>query len=270
MFEMLARFDLLQPFGSRSALALICVSIPVISCIDACMHAVCALSTCARRQAGSSQQPTTICDSSTETLWTLMYCAKRSLLVDLSSFFSFSSSPSPLSSIYLRMELCLAPITLTSSFQWVSLTLNPYHEANDPSAMVEEDGFILDTFPHWEFGADNTGNVMNKDNILKLWERAKELNGVSLCAVGMLILTLMCEQVDLFTGDGSVDCQYDPNEQENITAQLHYCEAVAGLGCLSEGPGCVDVYPFLLFVVFLWIAFFAHLLWMPPHFASCI
>jgi len=45
--------------------------------------------------------------------------------------------------------------------------------------------------------------------------------------------------VHLYTSDGSVDCQHDPNEQEAIVAQLHFCEAVAGMGCLAADGSMV-------------------------------
>ena len=41
-----------------------------------------------------------------------------------------------------------------------------------------------------------------------------------------------CLQV---TADGSIDCQDDPGEQEQIVSSLHYCEALAGILILSPG-----------------------------------
>ena len=41
------------------------------------------------------------------------------------------------------------------------------------------------------------------------------------------------------TGDGSVDTSGDPNEQESIVAELHYAEAVCGLGALVKGGSLV-------------------------------
>ncbi|EDQ91576.1 uncharacterized protein MONBRDRAFT_1907, partial [Monosiga brevicollis MX1] len=105
---------------------------------------------------------------------------------------------------------------------WVGMTLNPHYEDNNPVAMVDSDAWICDTIEHWDFGADDSGDLMQADNVRSLWARVAEIG-----------------KVDLFTGDGSVDCQHDPNEQENITAMLHYCEAVAGLGCLRRGGAMV-------------------------------
>eukprot|EP00047_Mylnosiga_fluctuans_P021933 m.111139 g.111139 ORF g.111139 m.111139 type:complete len:967 (+) comp9081_c0_seq2:644-3544(+) len=112
-------------------------------------------------------------------------------------------------------------------WDWCGLTLNPYFEDNDNAAMVEDDKFILETFPHWYFGRDDSGNIMNAENIRGLWAR-------------------MPGGVDLFTGDGSIDCQDNPNEQEMIVAQLHYCEVVCGLGMLRPG-GAMVIKMFTLF-----------------------
>jgi len=61
----------------------------------------------------------------------------------------------------------------------VGLTLNPYFEDNNPAEMVDDDAFILGTFAHWEFGKDDTGNIMVADNIRQLWQRAQRLGPVS-------------------------------------------------------------------------------------------
>ena len=37
--------------------------------------------------------------------------------------------------------------------------------------MVDDDLFISKTYGHWIFGADNTGNVMKKENIADLKKR---------------------------------------------------------------------------------------------------
>lgn len=106
--------------------------------------------------------------------------------------------------------------------KWCGLTLNPYYEDNDAEAMVDDDVFILNTQQRWSFGRDDTGNIMHADNIRHLWVRAQALG-----------------PVHLMTGDGSIDCQFDPNEQESIVAPLHFCEAVFALGVLAPGGSMV-------------------------------
>ena len=70
------------------------------------------------------------------------------------------------------------------------------------------------------FGEDDTGNVMRGANLRHAWGR---LGG----------------KVDLVTGDGSINCQSDPNEQEMTVAHLHYCEVVFALGALRVGGALV-------------------------------
>ncbi|KAJ4459297.1 putative NADPH:adrenodoxin oxidoreductase [Paratrimastix pyriformis] len=118
---------------------------------------------------------------------------------------------------YIQSKL---PPKQAASWEWTGLTLNPYHEGGDLHAMIDDDAFILTTQPHWYFGADNTGNIMHPDNVRGLWAR-----------VG--------GRAWLVTADGSVDCQDDPNAQESSVAPLHFCEAVAALGCLAPGGNFV-------------------------------
>ena len=101
------------------------------------------------------------------------------------------------------------------TLDWTGVTLNPYYEDNDPEAMVSDDKFILQTFGHWMFGADDKGDIRSAANILALSRSGKAAH--------------------IVTADGSVDCSTDPNEQENTVAHLHYCEAVAALHTLAPG-----------------------------------
>ena len=87
--------------------------------------------------------------------------------------------------------------------------------------------FIIDTISNWDFGSDNSGNIMSSANIRAMWA----------CLGG---------KVDLVTGDGSVNCQSNPNEQELTVAHLHFCEAVFALGALRPG-GDVVLKMFTLF-----------------------
>lgn len=86
--------------------------------------------------------------------------------------------------------------------------------------MIDADQFIISTDRNWFFGGDDTGNVMSAANIRSLWQQAERIG-----------------KVMLVTGDGSISCSHNPNEQEAIVAQLHYCEAVAGIGMLQYGGG---------------------------------
>jgi 23S rRNA U2552 (ribose-2'-O)-methylase RlmE/FtsJ len=88
--------------------------------------------------------------------------------------------------------------------------------------MLDDDRLILHTFNNWYFGENDTGNIMQQVNIEGIWRRAREMGPVM-----------------LITADGGVNCQNEPNEQERLTAPLHYCEIVACLGALSKGGSFV-------------------------------
>ena len=88
--------------------------------------------------------------------------------------------------------------------------------------MVEDDGFINETPENWFFGQDNTGDMRLPHNISATWERAAKMG-----------------QVLVVTADGSIDCSASPSEQEEVVAQLHYCEAVAAIGALAKGGAFV-------------------------------
>merc|ERR1719436_1588969 len=78
---------------------------------------------------------------------------------------------------------------------------------------------------HWNFGVDNTGNLMIKENMDNLVEQSAKLSESG--------------QVHLVTADGSIDCQSDPGRQESIVADLHMAETLAALKMLSAGGNFV-------------------------------
>lgn len=143
----------------------------------------------------------------------------------------------PGSSVFRSVHVCEAPgafICATNhyvetqrpgmSWDWLANSLNPDFEGNDLNAMLDEDKFIRQTAPHWFFGADNSGDIMSPANVRSLWARAR---------------ARFPEGVMLVTGDGSINCQDNPNEQEAITSPLHFCEFVAGVGLLARGGAMV-------------------------------
>ncbi len=58
-------------------------------------------------------------------------------------------------------------------WDWTSLSLNPYYEGNDQEAMVDDDRFIIETLDRWYFGVDNSGNILDTNNIKGLWNRVR-------------------------------------------------------------------------------------------------
>lgn len=107
------------------------------------------------------------------------------------------------------------------SWSWVANTLNPFFEENDRDAMINDDLFIEETLDNWDFGANNSGNIMNKENILSIWKNNKD------------------NPVYLVTADGSISCYSNPGEQELKTSRLHFSEMVCALGLLKLGGGVV-------------------------------
>ncbi|KAL3871621.1 hypothetical protein ACJMK2_039608 [Sinanodonta woodiana] len=106
----------------------------------------------------------------------------------------------------------------TGNWEWRASTLNPHYEGNHRGQMIDDDRFIKSTVDKWYFGKDNTGNLMTQQNLEGLIEIVQE--------IGL---------ADLVTADGSIDCQDNPAEQENIVSQLHYCEVLTALHILSPG-----------------------------------
>lgn len=115
---------------------------------------------------------------------------------------------------WLKLNAC------NVQWDWIANTLNPYCEGNPYSQMIDDDRFIRHTLTHWYFGADNTGNIMDLQNLDALIKRSKSNSG---------------GPVMLITADGSIDCTDMPDEQENAVAHLHFCETVACMHLLEKG-----------------------------------
>ncbi|XP_015599434.1 cap-specific mRNA (nucleoside-2'-O-)-methyltransferase 2 isoform X2 [Cephus cinctus] len=132
---------------------------------------------------------------------------------------------------FTSVHLCEAPGAFVTSlnhwlksnqpaveWDWIATTLNPYYEGNPLSRMITDDRFILHTLDHWCFGADNTGNLMDINNLDNLVEMTKSK-----------------DKIMLVTADGSIDCLDTPGEQETVVSHLHYCETVAAIHILQKG-----------------------------------
>ena len=59
--------------------------------------------------------------------------------------------------------------TVNIDWQWFAQTLNPYyeHDSSTASMLIDDDRLIFHTIDdnHWDFGIDNTGNIMSEMNI---------------------------------------------------------------------------------------------------------
>ena len=119
----------------------------------------------------------------------------------------------------LRREKNYSRSSANQSWEWTALSLNPFYEGNDNAAMVDDDRLIVETIPNWYFGLDNSGNILDIQNIRGLWKKSSG--------------------VHLVTADGSVDSSGDPNEQESLVSELHYAEAICALGALAKNGSFV-------------------------------
>jgi len=153
-------------------------------------------------------------------------------------FHVFELGPTQDQSEFNTVHLCEAPGAFITSlnhalslhhqdvvWNWLGTTLNPHYEGNDLGFMINDDRFIMGSLKNWYFGKDDTGNLLDKTNMLGLIERSKKLGDTGI--------------VNLVTADGSIDCQSDPARQESIVSDLHMSEAITALNILADGGNLV-------------------------------
>ncbi|KAJ8038293.1 Cap-specific mRNA (nucleoside-2'-O-)-methyltransferase 2 [Holothuria leucospilota] len=108
-------------------------------------------------------------------------------------------------------------------WKWLASTLNPYYEGNTSHETIVDDRLIQHTTDGWYFGVDNTGDLMQGENLKGLKQRIAEEFG----------------EVQLVTADGSFNCQDNPAEQENLVHPLHLTETITAISILSKGGSFV-------------------------------
>ena len=112
----------------------------------------------------------------------------------------------------------------SQKWEWLGSTLNPYYEGNPTSSMINDDRFILHTLKTnkrnngWIFGSDTTGDMLKRNNIEGIISALNKPGGMH-----------------LVTADGSVDCQANPGDQENMVTRLHFGEIAAAVSGLRDG-----------------------------------
>ena len=153
------------------------------------------------------------------------FCKMYEILCEYKGALGLSMHESSFNSVHL----CEAPgafVSATNHFlrsrypavrwDWVASTLADSEIGDDYSLLHY-------TAPHWNFGADDTGDIRSIENIQQLWGDCARRFG------------FYKGGADLVTADGSVDCSKNPNEQESTVAWLHMCEVVAAIGLLAPG-----------------------------------
>ncbi|EDV27618.1 uncharacterized protein TRIADDRAFT_53500 [Trichoplax adhaerens] len=132
----------------------------------------------------------------------------------------------PLSSLHL----CEGPGAFMTSFnhylkshyphlpwQWLAMTLNPYYEGNKDGSTITDNRLISKTLSHWNFGRDNSGNILHRHNMTFLVESLSQWPSIR-----------------LVTADGSIDCSDRPGQQEAIVSPILYCETLTALRILTK------------------------------------
>ena len=111
--------------------------------------------------------------------------------------------------------------------------------------MICDDRFMRHTIEHWLFGKDETGQLMEIENIKHIWQELarafpaddkSEDSGTEVddgAETGNVMGLGKGMGMDIVTADGSLDSTRAPNEQESITAPLVYAEVFL-LHCLSR------------------------------------
>ena len=133
-------------------------------------------------------------------------------------------------------------------WNWSATTLNPYYEGNNVYQMIDDDRFIIETLPHWDFGPEFTGDIMNTENLNDMEEKFKDIS------------------VTLVTADGSMDCSGNPGEQENLVGLLLLWEIITAVRVLSDG-GSFVLKMFTLFEKFtISLVYFLHTLFQSVTF----
>lgn len=94
--------------------------------------------------------------------------------------------------------------------------MNPYFEGNSINNAILDDRLISHTLQNWIFGEDYDGDILQENNIRSLIEYCKSL------------------RVNLATGDGSIDCLHQPEDQEEFVSKLHLAEIIVSLAVLVD------------------------------------
>jgi cap2 methyltransferase len=107
-------------------------------------------------------------------------------------------------------------------WKWLETTRKPQCARNPSSRNIDDYIFILKTVDRWNFGLDDTGNIIDINNVLYILKGAVEMVDVL-----------------LVTANGSIDCPENSAEHESASSALHYCEAVLAMHILAKGGSLI-------------------------------
>lgn len=92
------------------------------------------------------------------------------------------------------------------------------------SNTILDDRLILHTLPNWFFGENHDGDILDERNIRSLVIYCQKLYD-----------TGGAPQIQMVTGDGSIDCLDNPECQEEYVSKLHTSEFITALALLADG-----------------------------------
>jgi cap2 methyltransferase len=78
---------------------------------------------------------------------------------------------------------------------------------------------ISHTLDNWIFGEEQDGDILKESNLRSLIDYCKNTLG----------------EINLVTGDGSIDCLDQPENQEEFVSKLHMAEFIVSLAILADG-----------------------------------
>lgn len=100
---------------------------------------------------------------------------------------------------------------------------------------------MLYTLDHWFFGKDLTGDIFQKNFYKELYTFVKNRFGeeanlvINTFNYWFIYYFKLCFYNFQVTADGSMDCQNNPDEQENVVMRLHIVETMVALMILQKG-----------------------------------
>lgn len=107
------------------------------------------------------------------------------------------------------------------NFDWLATSLNPHHKTHAGNEhAIKDDRFMFrnsETYAHWYFGPDDTGDIFQPEFLEGLQTRA--LN----------------KKFNIITADGSLNCISSPENQEDLVFPLLEREVSVALECLADG-----------------------------------
>lgn len=148
----------------------------------------------------------------------------------------------PVSSSVFTVHLAESPGNFIAGFRYKYMSINPkgthYWLANSLNpktvkhALPDMYGYIKKNPNNWMFGKDNTGNILNTDNILDYKKKIQELKTKNNIKINLLTSDL---------GINTDDDLKNDKEQEYLeyTQKLDLAQAIACMILSDEGSNCV-------------------------------